>query len=36
MLGAPIVVALVHRMMVDVWAVYGDALLVDGASRLRA
>src|SRR6201985_1225167 len=35
-LGAPIVVALVHRMMVDVWAVYGDALLVDGASRLRA
>jgi len=36
MLGAPIVVALVHRMMVDVWAAYGDALLVDGASRLRA
>jgi tungstate transport system permease protein len=36
MLGVPIVVALVHRMMVDVWAVYGDALLVDGASRLRA
>jgi tungstate transport system permease protein len=35
-LGAPIVVALVHRMMVDVWAAYGDALLVDGASRLRA
>jgi tungstate transport system permease protein len=35
-LGAPIVVALVHRMMVGVWAVYGDALLVDGASRLRA
>jgi tungstate transport system permease protein len=32
----PIVVALVHRMMVDVWASYGDALLVDGASRLRA
>jgi tungstate transport system permease protein len=35
-LGTPIVVALVHRMMVDVWAAYGDALLVDGASRLRA
>jgi tungstate transport system permease protein len=35
-LGAPIVVSLVHRMMVDVWAAYGDALLVDGASRLRA
>jgi tungstate transport system permease protein len=35
-LGIPIVVALVHRMTVDVWATYGDALLVDGASRLRA
>jgi tungstate transport system permease protein len=35
-LGAPIVVAFVHRMMVDVWATYGDALLVDGVSRLRA
>src|SRR5215468_1727349 len=35
-LGIPIVVALVHRMMVDVWASYGDALLVDGASRPRA
>src|SRR3984957_8950183 len=35
-LGVPIVIALVHRMMVDVWASYGDALLVDGASRLRA
>ena len=35
-LGIPIVVALVHRMTVDVWAAYGDALLVDGASRLRA
>jgi tungstate transport system permease protein len=35
-LGTPIVVALVHRMMVDVWAAYGDSLLVDGASRLRA
>jgi tungstate transport system permease protein len=36
LLGTPIVVALVHRMMVEVWAGYGDALLVDGASRLRA
>jgi tungstate transport system permease protein len=36
LLGTPIVVALVHRMMVDVWAAYGDALRVDGASRLRA
>ncbi len=35
-LGAPIVIALVHRMMVDVWATYGDPLLVDGASRARA
>src|ERR1700759_5218282 len=34
LLGMPIVVALVHRMMVEVWAAYGDALLVDGASRL--
>ena len=35
-LGIPIVIALVHRMMVEIWARYGDALLVDGASRLRA
>lgn len=35
-LGTPIVIALVHRMTVDVWTAYGDALLVDGASRLRA
>ena len=35
-LDIPIVIALVHRMTVDVWAAYGDALLVDGASRLRA
>lgn len=35
-LGVPIVVALVHRTIVDVWAIYGDALLVDGASRGRA
>ncbi|HLH89288.1 MAG TPA: ABC transporter permease [Xanthobacteraceae bacterium] len=36
LLGTPIMVALVHRMMVDVWADYGGALQVDGASRLRA
>ena len=35
-LGIPIVIALVHRMMVDLWITYGDALLIDGASRLRA
>jgi tungstate transport system permease protein len=35
-LGAPIVVALSHRTAVGVWAAYGDSLLVDGASRLRA
>ena len=32
----PIVIALVHRMIVDVWKTYGDAFLVDGASRFRA
>lgn len=36
LLGLPIVVALVHRLMVDVWASYGDAVLIDGASRMRA
>lgn len=36
LLALPIVIALVHRMTVDIWATYGDALLVDGASRLRA
>jgi tungstate transport system permease protein len=34
-LGTPIVVALVHRTAVEHWRAYGDALLVDGASRLR-
>jgi tungstate transport system permease protein len=34
-LGTPIVVALVHRVAVEQWRAYGDALLVDGASRLR-
>jgi tungstate transport system permease protein len=35
-LGIPIVIALVHRASAGLWAAYGDALLVDGASRLRA
>ena len=35
-LGTPIVIALVHRTVVGLWSAYGDALLVDGASRLRA
>src|ERR1700685_1151645 len=34
-LGTPIVIALVHRMAVGHWRAYGDALLVDGASRAR-
>jgi tungstate transport system permease protein len=34
-LGIPIVIALVHRLMVGNWREYGDALLVDGASRWR-
>jgi len=34
-LGTPIVIALVHRVAVGDWRAYGDALLVDGASRLR-
>jgi tungstate transport system permease protein len=34
-LGIPIVVALVHRSTVGHWRDYGDALLVDGASRWR-
>ena len=34
-LGTPIVVALVHRTAVGHWRDYGDALLVDGASRRR-
>jgi tungstate transport system permease protein len=34
-LGTPIVIALVHRLAVGLWAVYGDSLLVDGASRWR-
>ncbi|MGB8630707.1 MAG: ABC transporter permease [Xanthobacteraceae bacterium] len=34
-LGTPIVIALVHRTTVGHWRAYGDALLVDGASRWR-
>jgi len=34
-LGIPIVIALVHRSAVGHWQAYGDAMLVDGASRLR-
>jgi len=34
-LGTPIVIALAHRMAVGEWRAYGDAFLVDGASRLR-
>jgi tungstate transport system permease protein len=35
-LGMPIVIALVHRAAVGHWRTYGDSLLVDGASCLRA
>jgi tungstate transport system permease protein len=35
-LAFPIVVALVHRGCESLWAEFGDALTVDGASRLRA
>ena len=35
-LVAPIVTVLVHRAVSEPWAAYGDALRVDGASRLRA
>ena len=34
-LGTPIVIALVHRSTVGHWRAYGDAMLVDGASRRR-
>ena len=36
LLALPIVVALGHRAMTGVWQEYGDALLVDGLTRLRA
>ena len=35
-LAFPIVTALVHRIVENVWAQFGSSLLVDGASRLRA
>jgi tungstate transport system permease protein len=35
-LATPIVVALTHRLAAALWAEYGDPLVVDGASRLRA
>jgi tungstate transport system permease protein len=35
-LGMPIVIALVHRAAVGLWAAFGDALMIDGSSRLRA
>jgi len=35
-LATPIVTALVHRAVADLWADYGGALQVDGATRLRA
>ncbi len=36
LLALPIVVALGHRALTGVWQDYGDALLVDGLTRLRA
>lgn len=36
LLALPIVVALVHRAGESLWGEYGDALLVDGASRARS
>jgi tungstate transport system permease protein len=35
LLALPIVVALTHRTAAATWADYGDALTVDGASRIR-
>jgi tungstate transport system permease protein len=36
LLATPIVTALVHGASEDIWAEYGPALQIDGASRLRA
>ena len=36
LLVTPIVVALTHRAMTDVWQSYGDELRMDGLSRTRA
>jgi tungstate transport system permease protein len=35
-LATPIVTALAHRAFEDAWSQYGGALMVDGATRLRA
>jgi tungstate transport system permease protein len=35
-LATPIVTALAHRAVEDAWGQYGGALMVDGATRLRA
>jgi len=35
-LAVPIVAALVHRAVADLWAVYGGALQTDGATPLRS
>ena len=35
-LALPIVVALTHRAVEGLWAAYGDALIMDGASKSRA
>ena len=35
-LATPIVTALIHRAVEEVWGQYGGALMVDGATRLRA
>jgi tungstate transport system permease protein len=35
-LAVPIVTALVHRAVADLWAVYGGALRIDGATPLRS
>jgi tungstate transport system permease protein len=35
-LVAPIVIVLTQRALAEPWALYGDALVIDGASRLRA
>lgn len=35
-LALPIVVALTHRALEGLWAAYGDALIMDGASKSRA
>jgi tungstate transport system permease protein len=35
-LATPIVTALAHRAVEDAWSQYGGALMVDGATRLRA